>query len=157
VHAALKRVGRAVNRKKAERITRERGIRGITRRKRPHLTVQDGKAAPAPDLAGRDFTADRTGTELVGDTTYLPTVENWWYPATVIDLATREVTGYAMADHHRAGLVTDALRMAAGRGGLQPGCIMHTDRGSEGGFNQWSQHLDRDGVAWDGQQVGSRR
>jgi transposase InsO family protein len=51
--------------------------------------------------------------------------------ATVIDLATREVIGYAMADHHRAELVTDALRMAAARGDLQPGCIMHSDRGSE--------------------------
>lgn len=110
---------------------RERDIRGITRRKRRHLTKQDAKAAPAPDLVGRDFTAERPGTKLVGDITYLPTIEGWWYLATVIDLATREVIGYAMADHHRAELVTDALRMAAARGDLQPGCIMHTDRGSE--------------------------
>ncbi|MCA1224128.1 IS3 family transposase [Streptomyces sp. 8L] len=131
VHAALKRGGHAINRKKVERIMRERGISGITRRKRRHLTVQDGRAAPAPDLVGRDFTAARTGAKLVGDITYLPTIEGWWYLATIIDLATREVIGYAMADHHRAELVTDALWMAAGRGGLQPGCIMHTDRGSE--------------------------
>ncbi|MGW9033292.1 IS3 family transposase [Streptomyces sp. NPDC055722] len=131
VHAELRRKGYAINRKKVERIMRERAIRGITRRKRRHLTKQDTKAAPAPDLVGRDFTADRPGTKLVGDITYLPTTEGWWYLATVIDLATREVIGYAMADHHRAELVTDALRMAAGRGDLQPGCIMHTDRGSE--------------------------
>ena len=131
VHAALQRGGHAINRKKVERIMRERDIRGITRRRRRHLTRQDTKAAPAPDLVGRDFTAAGPGTKLVGDITYLPTVEGWWYLATVIDLATREVIGYAMADHHRAELVTDALRMAAGRGGLQPGCIMHTDRGSE--------------------------
>ncbi|MEU6325331.1 IS3 family transposase, partial [Streptomyces sp. NPDC047009] len=84
-----------------------------------------------PDLVGRDFTAAEPGTKLVGDITYLATIEGWWYLATVIDLATREVIGYAMADHHRAELVTDALEMAAGRGQLQPGCIMHTDRGSE--------------------------
>ncbi|MFJ8794730.1 IS3 family transposase, partial [Streptomyces sp. NPDC102462] len=108
-----------------------RDIRGITRRRRRHLTKQDARAAPAPDLVGRDFTAKKAGTRLVGDITYLPTIEGWWYLATVIDLATREVIGYAMADHHRAELVTDALRMAAGRGDLQPGCIMHTDRGSE--------------------------
>jgi putative transposase len=131
VHAALKRGGRAINRKKVERIMRERDIRGITRRKRRHLTVQDGRAVPAPDLVGRDFTAAGPGTKLVGDITYLATTEGWWYLATVIDLATREVIGYAMADHHRACLVTDALRMAAGRGGLRPGCVMHTDRGSE--------------------------
>lgn len=131
VHAALKRGGRAINRKKVERIMRERDIRGVTRRKRRHLTTQDAKAAPAPDLLGRDFTATEPGTKLVGDITYLPTVEGWWYLATVIDLATREVVGYAMADHHRAELVVDAVKMAAGRGDLQPGCIMHTDRGSE--------------------------
>jgi transposase InsO family protein len=131
VHAALRRKGHAINRKKVERIMRQRDIRGVTRRKRRYLTKQDTKAAPAPDLVGRDFTAAEPGTKLVGDITYLATIEGWWYLATVIDLATREVIGYAMADHHRAELVTDALEMAAGRGQLQPGCIMHTDRGSE--------------------------
>jgi putative transposase len=131
VHAALRRAGQVINRKRIERIMRERDIRGVTRRKRRYLTQQDAKAAPAPDLVGRDFTAAQPGTKLVGDITYLPTIEGWWYLATVIDLATREVVGYAMADHHRAELVTDALRMAAGRGGLKPGCIMHSDRGSE--------------------------
>ncbi|MEU6973805.1 IS3 family transposase [Kitasatospora aureofaciens] len=131
VHAELRRKGHGINRKRVERIMRERDIRGITRRRRRHLTKQDTKAAPAPDLVGRDFTAAEPGTKLVGDITYLPTIEGWWYLATVIDLATREVIGYAMADHHRAELVTDALKMAAGRGGLKPGCIMHTDRGSE--------------------------
>jgi hypothetical protein len=52
-----------------------------------------------------------------------------------IDLATREVAGWAMADHHRPELPVTALRTAAGRGHLEEGCIMHTDRGSEGGFN----------------------
>ncbi|MDT0470232.1 IS3 family transposase, partial [Streptomyces gibsoniae] len=131
VHAELRRRGHGINRKKVERIMRERDIRGITRRRRRHLTKQGAKAVPTPDLIGRDFTAKKPGTKLVGDITYLPTIEGWWYLATVIDLATREVIGYAMADHHRAELVTDALRMAAGRGDLQPGCIMHTDRGSE--------------------------
>lgn len=131
VHAALRRAGRQVNRKKIERIMAERDIRGITRRKRRGLTRPEKKAVAADDLVGRDFTATRPGTKLVGDITYLPTLEGWWYLATVIDLATREVIGYAMADHHRAELPVNALQMAAGRGVLQPGCIMHTDRGSE--------------------------
>lgn len=108
--------------------------------------MQDIKAAPAPDLVGRDFTAARPGTKLVGDITYLATVEGWWFLATVIDLATREVIGYAMAEHHRAELVTDDLRMAAGRGALQADCIMHTDRGSEytsGEFRALVRELDQ--------------
>jgi putative transposase len=131
VHAALRRQGLVINRKKVERVMAEAGIRGITRRRRGGLTRPDKKAAPAKDLVGRDFTATWPGTRLVGDITFLPTLQGWWYLATVIDLATREVIGYAMADHHRAELVVDALKMAAGRGGLQPACSMHTDRGSE--------------------------
>ncbi|MEV5777787.1 DDE-type integrase/transposase/recombinase [Streptomyces antimycoticus] len=94
----------------------------------------DRQARPAPDLIGHDFTADRPGTRLVGDITYLPTAEGWLYLACWLDLTTGEVVGYAMADHHRANLVVEALRMAHGRGGLQSGCIVHSDRGSEGGF-----------------------
>ncbi|WP_413470996.1 DDE-type integrase/transposase/recombinase [Streptomyces peucetius] len=63
--------------------------------------------------------------------TYIPTDEGWLYLATWLDLATREIVGYSMADHHRASLVVDALTMAAGRGDLQPGCIVHSDRGAE--------------------------
>ncbi|MCP9960240.1 IS3 family transposase [Streptomyces somaliensis] len=69
--------------------------------------------------------------KLVGDITYLPTAEGWLCLACWLDLATREVVGYAMADHHRAELVVDALDMAHGRGGLEPDCVIHSDRGSE--------------------------
>ncbi|MGA6161007.1 IS3 family transposase [Stenotrophomonas sp. NPDC087984] len=131
VHAELRRLGRAVNRKRVERIMRERRITGVTRRRRRSLTRPDRQARPAPDLIGRDFTAARPGTRLVGDITYLPTREGRLYLARWLDLATREVVGYAMADHHRAELVVDALRMAHGRGSLEPGCITHSDRGSE--------------------------
>ncbi|MFF3518406.1 IS3 family transposase, partial [Streptomyces sp. NPDC002573] len=79
VHAELRRRGHDINRKRVERIMRERDIRGITRRRRRHLTRQDAKAAAAPDLVGRDFTAKKPGTKLVGDITYLPTmmVSRW--------------------------------------------------------------------------------
>lgn len=131
ITAALRRTGRRISRKKVERIMRERDIRGVTRRKRRNLTRPDTKAVPSPDLVGRDFTAAAPGTKLVSDIKYLPTLAGWWYLATAIDLATREVIGYAMADHHRAELVVDALKMGAGRGALRTGCMTHSDRGSE--------------------------
>jgi len=131
IHAELRRLGRQVNRKRIARVMRERDIRGVTRRKHRSLTRPDKKATPAPDLIGRDFHAKRPGTKLVGDITYLPTEEGWLYLACWLYLATREVVGYAMADHHRAELVVDALDMAHGRGGLEPGCVIHSDRGSE--------------------------
>ncbi|WP_329587286.1 DDE-type integrase/transposase/recombinase [Kitasatospora sp. NBC_01250] len=110
---------------------RERGIAGVTRRRRRGLTRQARKPVFAPDLIGRDFTAPRPGVRLVGDMTFLPTEEGWLYRATTIDLAAREVVGYAMADHHRAELPVAALRMAAGRGALERGCIFQSDHGSE--------------------------
>ncbi len=131
ITAALRRKGRRINRKRVERLMREHDIRGITRRRRRGLTRPDKKAVFSPDLVGRDFTSIEPGTKLVSDITYLPTLAGWWYLATVIDLATREVIGYAMADHHRAELVVAALKMAAGRGLLKEGCIAHSDRGSE--------------------------
>ncbi|WP_217241779.1 IS3 family transposase [Streptomyces sp. AC555_RSS877] len=119
---------------------RERDIRGVTRRKHRSLTRPDKKAKPAPDLIARDFHAERPGIKLVGDITYLPTAEGRLYLACWLDLATREVVGYAMADHHRAELVVDALDMAHGRGNLEPGCVIHSDRGSE---YTSTQFLDR--------------
>lgn len=131
IHSELRRLGRQVNRKRVARVMRERDIRGVTRRKYRSPTRPEKKAKPAPALIGRDFHAERPGIKLVGDITYLPTAEGWLYLACWLDLATREVVGYAMADHHRAELVVDALDMAHGRGNLEPGCVIHSDRGSE--------------------------
>lgn len=131
IHAALRRAGRLVNEKKVERLMRVHRIAGITRRRRRGLTRQAKRAVFATDLIGRDFTASRPGMRLVGDMTELVTLEGKLYLATCIDLATREIVGWAMADHHRAELPVAALRMAAGRGALEDDCVMHTDRGSE--------------------------
>ncbi|WP_380280475.1 IS3 family transposase [Kitasatospora purpeofusca] len=87
VHAELRGQGRAVNRKRVERIMRERGIAGVTRRRRHGLTRQARKPVHVPDLIGRDFSAPRPGMRLVGDMTFLPTEEGWLYLATCIDLA----------------------------------------------------------------------
>jgi hypothetical protein len=67
----------------------------------------------------------------------------------VIDLATRMVVGWQLAEHMRTSLVVDALQMAITQGHVQPGAIFHSDRGAQGGFNCSSQHPDLGGV--DGQ------
>lgn len=132
VHAEL-RQGHGVrcSRKRVARLMREHDLVGVHRRRRRCLTKQDTQAAPAPDLLGRDFTAERPGEKLVGDITYLPTEEGWLYLATVLDLATRKVVGYSMAEHLRAELVCDAIRAAAGRGALAEQAIFHSDRGTQ--------------------------
>jgi transposase InsO family protein len=131
---------------------REHGIAGITRRKRRNLTRPDAGASAVPDLIRRDFTAPMPGLKLVGDISCFPTSEGWLYLATTLDLCSKELIGYAIAPHMRASLAIDAIN-AAHRTGLVAGnAIMHTDRGSQGGFNRSSQHLGSGGVRW----VGTR-
>ncbi|MGW4048729.1 IS3 family transposase [Streptomyces sp. NPDC004721] len=72
IHAGLRRLGHRVNRKRIERVMRERGISGVTRRRRKSLTRPAKRAVPAPDLIGRDFTAPAPGRKLVGDPTSPP-------------------------------------------------------------------------------------
>ncbi len=132
IHDELRRRGRRVNRKRVERLMREHDIVGVSRRRRRRsLTRQDTPAAPAPDLIGRDFTAEAPGQRLVGDITYLPTEEGWLYLATTIDLFNREVIGHAMAEHMRAELVCDAVQLAHRRGLVSPDAIFHSDRGAQ--------------------------
>lgn len=155
IHAALRRSGQVVNAKKVERLMREHRIVGITRRRRRGLTRQAKRAVFAADLIRRDFAAPRPGVRLVGDMTELVTAEGKVYLATCIDLATREVIGWAMADHHRAELPVAALRMAAGRGGLEAGCIMHTDRGSEYTSDEFRTEIRQLGMRQSMGRVGS--
>lgn len=143
VTAELRRRGRPVNRKKVERIMRQRGIVASTRRRRRSLTKADTRVPPAPDLIRRDFTATAPGEKFVGDITYLPTEEGWLYLATVIDLHTREVAGHAMATHMRADLVCDAIELAARRGRTRPNAIFHSDKGSQYGSARFRTTLTR--------------
>ena len=139
----LRARGQVVNKKRVARIMKERGIAGITRRKRKSLTKADKKAPAAPDLIRRDFTAVMPGIRLVGDIIYLPTSEGRLYLATVIDLCTREVVGWSMADHMRAGLVIDAVRMAHAAGRVEGNAIFHSDRGSQYASKEFRDELTR--------------
>jgi transposase InsO family protein len=111
-------------------------------------TIPGEAPVESPDLIERDFdpASSAPGERLVGDVTYLKTGEGWLYLATVIDLATRMVVGWQLAEHMRTSLVVDALAMAVDAGHVNAEAIFHSDRGCQGGFNWSSQHLDRGGV-----------
>jgi putative transposase len=123
--------GMAVGKNRVAGLMKTAGLVGAHRRKRRCLTKQDKKAPPAPDLIRRDFTAVMPGIKMVGDITCLPTREGWLYLASVLDLGTRKLLGYAMAEHMRAELVVDAITMAALQNDLAGGAIFHSDRGSQ--------------------------
>jgi putative transposase len=102
------------------------------KRKRRSLTRPDKAAAPIPDLIKRNFNADAVNQRWCGDLTEIPTVEGKLYLATVLDLASRRLPGFAMGDHHDAPLARAALCMAAAvRGGNVAGVVFHSDKGSE--------------------------
>jgi transposase InsO family protein len=111
---------------------RASGIEGVRLRPRHRTTVPDPAAAKASDLIGLDFTADKPNTKYVGDITY-PPIEGgkFRYLATVIDLASRRLAGWAIAGHMRTNLVTDALAAAVRTRGSLAGSIMHTDHGAQ--------------------------
>jgi transposase InsO family protein len=130
VTAELHRRGHTVNHKRVERLMREHGLAGITRRKRRTTTrPAAGPVVPVADLIRRDFTAEKPGQRMVGDITCLPTFEGWLYLATVIDLHTREIIGHAMADHMRTDLVCHAIDLATARGLISDNAVFHSDRG----------------------------
>jgi putative transposase len=131
--AELRRRGWPVNHKRVERLMRSHGIVGFRPRRRRSLTRQDATAPPAPDLLGRLFDPDHPNLAWCGDVTWIPTDEGWLYLASVLDLASRRLLGYAMGTRHDAALVTDALAVAVATRGRRrmDGTIFHSDRGSE--------------------------
>jgi putative transposase len=124
IHAELVRGGEQVGEELVRTLMRELGL--VACQPRPYRTTTvRGADAVAEDLVGRDFTAEAPGTKLVGDITYIRTWEGWLYLATVIDCFNKEVIGYAMADHMRTELVTDALDMARRRSCADWSCAGH--------------------------------
>ena len=121
-----------VNHKRVARVMRGAGIAGYRRKRRVKTTTPDPANQKVPDLLARDFTADTPNTKYVGDITYLPLATGTnLYLATVIDCCSRRVAGWAIAEHMRTELTTDALHAAAAlRGGLT-GAIFHSDHGSQ--------------------------
>ncbi|HLT12168.1 MAG TPA: IS3 family transposase [Micromonosporaceae bacterium] len=156
ITAELRESGERVNHKRIARLMRAAGLAGVRLRRRHRTTVADPAAAKAPDLIGRDFTAREPNTKYVGDITYLPLDGGrFLYLATVIDLASRRLAGWAIADHMRTDLVTDALSAAEQtRGGLA-GAVLHTDHGAQYTSRAFADACRKAGVRQSMSAIGS--
>jgi putative transposase len=155
ITADLREQGWKVSKNTVAAVMREQGLASRRTRKR-RATTRPGKGRwRAPDLVKRDFPAQQLNTKWYGDGTEIPTGEGKLYLASVLDMASRRVLGFALGAHHDAQLAYSALVMAvAVRGGQVPGVIMHTDRGSgiyrgagPAGLHQ-DGDLPVDGPAW---------
>jgi transposase InsO family protein len=161
MYKALRHAGLVVNRKRVARLMRGHGMAGRFRRRTIRTTFPGPDGFEVPDLVGRRFTPGAPDVAWCQDITYVPTKEGWLYLASVLDLGSRRLLGYSMADHMRTELVLDALGMAiAARGGERSvaGVIAHADRGSQYTSNdyldfcqvrQLQPSVGKTGICWD--------
>jgi putative transposase len=119
------------SRKRVWRLMRQLHIHGAHRRRRVRTTMRSPEAAPAPDLLNRNFTATRPDEVWLADITYIWTREGFLYLAAVVDVFTRQVVGWAMANHLQTQLVLDALDMALWRRNPSAPLIHHSDQGTQ--------------------------
>ena len=105
-------------------------IHAESRRKRRCTTRRDAQAAVAPDRVQRRFAASEPNRLWVADITYVPTLEGFVYLATVLDVFSRKVVGWAMSARQTVNLVQSALGMAV-TARAAPGVVLHSDRGSQ--------------------------
>ena len=141
IHRDLRTAGVVINIKRVRRLMRLHGMAGRCIRRRIRTTIPGPDGYTIPDLIGRAFTPGQPNRAWVQDITYIWTGEGWLYLASVIDLGSRRLLGYSMADHMRTELVIDALNAAiTARNGDVAGVIAHADRGSQYTSNDY---LDR--------------
>jgi putative transposase len=130
IHAELKAQGHGASRGRIERQMRCHGIRAIVATPRRCRTTDSGHDFPiAPNLLGRNFSAAARNQIWLADITYIETGQGWLYLAAILDLYSRRVVGWAMADHLRTALPLDALQMAIKAQRPGAGLIHHSDRG----------------------------
>ena len=142
---ALRRAGEEVGRGRVERLMRTHGIQGAKRRGKPwRTTIADPQAVRPADLVDRDFTASGPNELWCADFTYLRCWEGRVFFAFVIDVYSRMIVGWQFANHMRADLVLDALRMALHlRGpGADVQLVHHSDAGGQYVSNDYTQTLD---------------
>jgi putative transposase len=148
ITADLRDEGWAVSENTVAALMREQGL-AARRKKKRKATTRPGKGRwRAPDLVKRDFPAQVINVKWYGDGTEICTGEGKLYLASVLDVASRRVLGFALSEHHDAELAYGALVMAvAVRGGHVPGVLMHTDQGSEYTARLFRRACERLGIA----------
>jgi transposase InsO family protein len=161
IHDHLRKAGRKVSCRRVAELMSKYRIYGVSgRQPGMRTTLRDATAAPFEDLVERRFQPCRPDIVWYGDITYLWVNGRFWFLATVIDAATKQVIGWAFADHMRTDLVSSALHSAVRRRGRQirAGIIFHSDRGSQYTSTDFGkvcalykirQSMGRTGVCWD--------
>jgi putative transposase len=141
ITATLRQQGWKCNHKRVERLMRAGGLQARARKRFRVMTTDSNHDGPiAPNrLAG--FQASRSNQAWAVDITYVPTQEGWLYLAGVLDLYSRKLVGWAMADHLETSLPLAALQMGLQRRDPRPGLLHHSDRGVQYASAEYRQAL----------------
>lgn len=132
VHAELQATGTRVGKKRVARLMRTAGLAGRCPKRFRRTTIPTLTPAAQPaDLVRRDFNPSTPDRLWISDITYVQTWEGWLYLAVILDAFSRRVVGWALADHMRTELATDALQMALTSRRPATGLIHHSDRGGQ--------------------------
>lgn len=146
IHDELRDLGLTCCPARVRRLMKERRLHALQPKNFIPRT-SDGKAnRPSPNLLTAEPSPTRINQVWAGDITHIPTSKGWRYLAIVIDLHSRKIIGWSLADHMRAELVCAALEQALGSRGDRDGVIFHSDRGSQYGSRQFRDLLDQAGA-----------
>lgn len=142
----LKDEGVKVGKHRLGRLMKENAIVGCPKKKWKATTDSAHKQPVAENTLDRAFAVDEPNTAWVGDITYIWTYQGWSYLATVIDLYSRRVVGWALDTHMQTELVLNALNMALNQRDVKPGLIFHSDRGSQYASDSFQKALKDAGI-----------
>lgn len=154
VHRDLVALSQRISRKRVARLMRKEGLSArFVRRWRATTDSQHGLPV-APNVVARRFNADAPNRVWVTDMTYVRTWEGWLYLAAIIDVFSRRVVGWAMADHLRTELPLEALGMALGIRQPAVGLVHHSDRGCQYASETYRSELAARGIVCSMSRVG---
>jgi len=144
IHTELRENGIKCGHNRVARLMHQEELWAIGKRKFKVTTTDSAHDYPvAPNLLKQDFVASRPNEKWLADITYIPTDEGWLYLAVVLDLYSRRIVGWAMADTLARGLTIAALRMAIETRQPPPGLLHHSDRGSQYASQEYQAWLTK--------------
>ena len=146
IHRELREQKHQVGRHRVARLMRQQGLSGLLRRRFRRTTDSQHDQPVAPHLLERRFTVSRPNEVWVADLTYIRTWEGWLYLAVILDLYSRRVVGYCLAEHLRVELVLGALEMALGRRRPEGPLMHHSDQGSQYAAALYQKKLSEAGL-----------